>query len=144
MTLQTRVSGRCFLFMFHVCLCIAVLCVPCSLVAFLCVMFSCVFVTFSYGVPDQVRCLMPSIPDFAFFSTLWPRLQFAYTIKTLSMLCSHPALTESSIGTPAIMFVSPCYFLLPSLSGKIPTNVCPADNLNANTDIKCLGNSDKL
>ena len=50
--------------MFHVCLCNDVLSVPCShvttcwersdLLAHLSVMFSCVFVTFLYGVPGQV------------------------------------------------------------------------------------------
>ena len=51
-----------FLFMFHVCLCYAVLSVPCSrviacweradlLAHFMCVVFSCVFVTFPYSVP---------------------------------------------------------------------------------------------
>ena len=58
------------LFVFHVCT--AVLSVPCSLVvtcweradllAFLCVMFSCVFVTFLYSVMCQVRYLIISIP----------------------------------------------------------------------------------
>ena len=45
---------------------------PCSLVtcweragllAFICVMFSCVFLTFPYDVMDQVWCLIVSIPD---------------------------------------------------------------------------------
>ena len=73
------VLGQCFfcgsflLFMFHVCLCYLVLSVPCSLVvtsweradllAFLCVMCSCVFVTFPYDVPGQVWYLIVSIPD---------------------------------------------------------------------------------
>ena len=34
------------------------------LLALLCVMFSCVFVTFSYGVLGQVWYLIVSIPDF--------------------------------------------------------------------------------
>ena len=52
------------LFMFHVYVCYAVGSVPCSLVitygerddllALLCVEFSCVLVTFLYGVPGQV------------------------------------------------------------------------------------------
>ena len=62
----------------------------------------------------------------------------------LTILGRHPGLSESSLGTPAILFVSSGNFLLFSLSGKIPTNVCPAENLNANMEIKCLGNSDKL
>ena len=59
--------------MFRVCLCYTVLSVPCSLVitcweradllAHLCVMFSCVFVTFQYCVPGQVYYLDVSIPD---------------------------------------------------------------------------------
>ena len=59
------------LFLFHVCN--AVLFVHCSLVvtcweradllALLCVMFSCVFVTFPYGVLGQVWYLIVSIPD---------------------------------------------------------------------------------
>ena len=73
------VPRRCFfcgsflLFMFQVCLCYAVLSVPCSLVTtcweradlltLLCVMFLCVFVTFPYGVPGQVWYLTVSIPD---------------------------------------------------------------------------------
>ena len=49
------------IFVFHVCICYAVLSVPCSLVitccerddllALLCVIFSCVFFTFPYGDP---------------------------------------------------------------------------------------------
>ena len=59
--------------MFHVCLCFAVLSVPCSLVitcreladplAILCVVFSCVSVTFPYDVPVEVWYLIVSIPD---------------------------------------------------------------------------------
>ena len=55
---------------FHVYLCYAVLSVPCSLVitmadllTLLCVVFSCVLVTFPYGVPGQVWYLIVSIPD---------------------------------------------------------------------------------
>ena len=61
------------LFMIHVHLCYAILSVPCSLVitcweragflAFLCVMFSCIVVTFPYDVPGQVWYLIVSIPD---------------------------------------------------------------------------------
>ena len=63
--------GSLLLFLFRVCH--AVLSVPCSLVAtcwetadllaLLCVMFSCVFVTFPYGVFGQVWYLIVSIPD---------------------------------------------------------------------------------
>ena len=64
--------GSFLLFLFHVCQ--AVLSVPCSLVvtcwertdifALLCVMFSCVLVTFPYGVLAQVWWyLILSIPD---------------------------------------------------------------------------------
>ena len=59
--------------MFHVCLYYTVLSVPCSLLgtcweiadilALLCVMFPCVFVTFPYGVLGQVWYLIVSIPD---------------------------------------------------------------------------------
>ena len=35
--------------------------------ALLCVMFSCVFVTFPYGVPGQVWYLIISIPDLCLF-----------------------------------------------------------------------------
>ena len=69
-TVQRRgfFCGSSLLFMFHVCLCYAVLFVPCNLVVTcwgkdLCVMFSCVFVTFPYGVPGQVWYLTVSIPD---------------------------------------------------------------------------------
>ena len=63
-----------WLFMFHVCICCAVMAVSCSLVitcweragllALLCVMVSCVFVTFWYGVLGQVIWyLIESISD---------------------------------------------------------------------------------
>ena len=65
--------GSFLLFMFHVCLCYSVLSVPCShmitcwrradLLALLCIMFSCVFVTFLCGVPGQVWYLVVFIPD---------------------------------------------------------------------------------
>ena len=61
------------LFMFHICLCYAVLSVPCGLMltcleradllAFLCVMFSCVFLVFPYGVLGQVWYWIVTIPD---------------------------------------------------------------------------------
>ena len=59
--------------MFHVCLYYTVLSVPCSLVipcgegadhlTLLCVIFSCVFVTFPYGFSGQVWYLIETIPD---------------------------------------------------------------------------------
>ena len=58
--------------MFRVCLCYTVSSVPCSLVDTCweradllasCVMFSCVCVTFPYGVLGQVWYLIVSIPD---------------------------------------------------------------------------------
>ena len=62
------------LFVFRVCLCHSVLSIPCSLkitrweradlLALLCMMFSCVFPTFPYGVLSWVWYLMVSIPDF--------------------------------------------------------------------------------
>ena len=65
--------GSFLLFMFYVSLCYATLSVPCSLIitywekfdllALLCVTFSCVFVTFSYGVLGQVWYLIILIPD---------------------------------------------------------------------------------
>ena len=61
------------LFMFHVCVYYTVLTVPCrngitcweraDLLAHLCVMFSCVFVTFPHGVSGQVWNLIVSVPD---------------------------------------------------------------------------------
>ena len=73
------VPRRCFfcgsllLFIFHVCLCYTGLSVPCNLVStcwnradlltFLCVMLSCVSVTFPYGVLGQMWYLIVSIPD---------------------------------------------------------------------------------
>ena len=65
--------ASCFIFRFHGCLCYAVLFVPCSFVitcgekadilSLLCVVFSCVFVTFPYNVLGQVGYLIVSIPD---------------------------------------------------------------------------------
>ena len=65
-------------FVIWVCFCYTVLSVPCRLVitcceradllALLCVMFSCVFVTLPYGVPGQVWYLILSIPDLCLFS----------------------------------------------------------------------------
>ena len=64
-------------FCYLYCLYYAVLSVPCSLVitcweradllALLCVMFYCVFVTFLYGVSGQVWYLNASIPDLCLF-----------------------------------------------------------------------------
>ena len=67
-----------FIFLlFHVCLNYAVLSVPCSfviicweragLLALLCVMFSCVFVTFPCGVSGVGWYLIVSIPDLCLF-----------------------------------------------------------------------------
>ena len=61
------------LFMFHDCLCFAVLYVPrADLLAHLFVMFYCVLVAFPYGVPGQVWNLIVTIPDLCltFTSTL--------------------------------------------------------------------------
>ena len=65
--------GSFLLFVFSVCLCHTVLSVHCSLVvtcweradilALFYVMFSCVLVTFQYGVQGQVMCLIVLIPD---------------------------------------------------------------------------------
>ena len=59
--------------MFHIIICYAVLSVPCNLVinfwerddllALSRVVFSCMFITFLYCVPDQVWNLIVSIPD---------------------------------------------------------------------------------
>ena len=67
------------LFVF-VCLCYAVLSVPCSLVvtcwesanllALLYVVFSCASVTFPYGVPGQVWYLIVSITDLCLFLSI--------------------------------------------------------------------------
>ena len=64
----------------YVCLCYGVLSVPCNIVntcweradllAFLCAVFSCVFVPFTYDVPGQVRYLIVSIPDLCLISIL--------------------------------------------------------------------------
>ena len=75
--------GSFLLFVFRVCLCYTFVSVPCSfvitcweradLLALLCVMFLCVFVTFSYGVPGQVWYLIVSNPDLCllpYFKTL--------------------------------------------------------------------------
>ena len=67
--------------LFRVCLCHAVLSVPCSLVvtycestallALFCVMFFLCFVTFQYGVLGQMWYLIVSIPDLWFLLTLF-------------------------------------------------------------------------
>ena len=77
-----------FVNMFHVCLCYAVLPVHCSLVftcwdrtdntALLCVMFSCVFATFPYGVHDKAWYLIESIPDRCRFSNFMSILLLNY------------------------------------------------------------------
>ena len=56
----------CFMFFFVMlsCLFLAALCwESADLFALLCVMFSCVFVTFSFGVSGLVQYLIVSIPD---------------------------------------------------------------------------------
>ena len=79
------------LFMFHVCHFYANLSLPCipvitcwekaDLLALLCVVFSCVFVTFPYGVPGQVWYLIVSIQDLClpiYFSDHQDDLGFKY------------------------------------------------------------------
>ena len=68
--------GSILLFMLNICLRYVILSVSCSLVvtcweradlmALLCVMFSCVFVTFTNDVLGQVWYLFASIPDICF------------------------------------------------------------------------------
>ena len=70
---QCFFCGSFLLLIFHICLYYAILSIPCSLavtcweradlLALLCVIFSCVFVTFTYGVLGQVWYLIVSIPD---------------------------------------------------------------------------------
>ena len=89
--------------MFHVCLCYAVLSVPCSLVitgweragllALLCVVFSCVFVTFLYGVLGQVWYLIVLIPE------LCLPLNFHYKVKRIYF-------TQTLRKTPQIVYFS--------------------------------------
>ena len=81
------VAGSFLWFLFHVCLHYTVLFVPCSLVitfweranlfALLCIMFSCVFVGFPYGVSGQVwyMYLIVSISDLCLL------LYFAYVMS---------------------------------------------------------------
>ena len=47
-------------------------------------MFNCVFVTFPYGVLDQVWCLIVSIPDFCDFSYFvkYCHQQYRYAVGT--------------------------------------------------------------
>ena len=71
------------LFVFHVCY--AVLSVPCSLVVtcleranllvLLYVMFSCVYVTFSYGVLGQEWYLIVLIPDLCILPYSWVKVK---------------------------------------------------------------------
>ena len=77
------IPRRCFFcgsflpFMFHVCFCYTVFSVPCSLVTtcwgrvehstLLCVVLSCVSVTFPYGVLGLMWYLIVSIPDVCLF-----------------------------------------------------------------------------
>ena len=76
--IRVDINPFCYLcFVFRVCLCYTVLSVPCSftvtcqerdgLLALLCVIYSCVFVTFPYGAPDQEWSLTVSIPDLCIF-----------------------------------------------------------------------------
>ena len=65
----------------------SVLSVPCSLMItscerddLLCVMFSCVYVTFPYGVPGHMLFLIISLPDFTFLPT------FIISIRTCKSL----------------------------------------------------------
>ena len=92
--------------MFHVCLCYAVMSVPCSLVitcwesadllALLCVMdVSCIFVTVSYGVPGQVWYMIVSIQIFVFFITLNASNRFRLIIPVSIK-------KQATIGPPAI------------------------------------------
>ena len=70
--------GPFLLFMFHVCLCYAVLSAPCSLaftcweradnLGLLCVMFSCVFVTLPHSVQGKVWYLIVSTSDICLLS----------------------------------------------------------------------------
>ena len=54
----------CFVFVFVILYCLFLACWErADLLALLCVMFSCVFVTFPYGVLGQVWYLIVSIPD---------------------------------------------------------------------------------
>ena len=110
------------LFIFYVCLYYTVLSAPCSLVitcwkrpdllALLCVMFSCVFVTFPYGVSGQVWYLIVSIPDFCLLFSLslfgYPSDLFLVAYKDVSVaykdiltnrLFSTKSLSQRSNGT---------------------------------------------
>ena len=76
----------CSSFLFCVCLCNIVLSVSCSLVVtcwdfldLLYVMFSCVFVTFPYGILGQVLYLIISIPDLCLLTFI--------STKLLLMVC---------------------------------------------------------
>ena len=89
-----------FVIMFHACLYFTVLSVPCSIVitcwenadllTLLCVMFSCVFVTFPYGVSGQVWYLIVSIPDDALFFTFYIHnciIHVEYTFWDMPIVC---------------------------------------------------------
>ena len=86
------------LYMFHVCIYYTIVSFPCSLVftccelaallALLCVVFSCAFVTFPYGVPGQVWCLIVSIPD------LYITLYFQFIFNVLSQGCINSNLSK--------------------------------------------------
>ena len=83
--LSEFVNPFCYLFLVFVCQ-HAVLSVPCSLLVTwewadlltrLCVMFSCVVVTFPYGVLWQVWYSIVSIPDISLLHT-WTTFQFGH------------------------------------------------------------------
>ena len=70
-----------WIFFILFCLCNIVLSVSCSLVvinwdflALLYVMFSCVFVTFPYGILGQVLYLIVSIPDLCLLTLIYTKL----------------------------------------------------------------------
>ena len=55
-----------------------------DLLAFLYVMFSCIFVTFLYGVLGQVCYLIVSIPDLCLLSTL---VSIKRTVNIVARIC---------------------------------------------------------
>ena len=73
-----------------------------DLFAFLCVLFSCKFVTFPYGVPGQVWYLVVSIPD----------LYFLYGIATALINISITMMNSFHEHIPGIMVLGPCTLYL--------------------------------
>ena len=77
---------------------VIVLSVPCSLViiywerdvllALLCVMYSCVFVTFPYGVPSHEWYLIVSIPDLCLLRSLLCKEFYSFFATSLIILDS--------------------------------------------------------